>query len=284
MVAVPEGTQTSKYAVAVYASTRDVRGHLIADNRFLNWGGTGTHTEGATPVVLRPAYSGGAFVTFGIKESTIRGNRFEGNARANVYLLRTEDVIVEDNTILGTRCGCQSDGTVGAAGVKIGQEGLRSVIRRNEVGDFQPSTDCPLLDDPTICDPGATEPGYATFAGIYCDTGPEQGEVYQNHVHDIDEGQITISPRGASLGIFIESRCDDWKVHHNVVANVGSVALRNSSSQVGSAKRTEWIGNTVYGSDAGLVCYHGEELVIKNNIFVHHGLANLVINRYSINK
>ena len=46
------GTQTSRYAVLLYAYTRDITGHRIVQNTFRNWGGTGENTKGATALIL----------------------------------------------------------------------------------------------------------------------------------------------------------------------------------------------------------------------------------------
>ncbi len=257
------GSQTSRYAVLLLAYSRDIAGHRIIQNTFRHWGGTGENTNSAAAVMLRPSWSGAGFNNFSVKNSTIMDNTFAFNAQAAVHLWKTKNIVVERNTIQYMKCGRKSYGVAGATGIKDGEFSVGNIIRHNIIHDHQDSEDCPLPDQ-----------GFAIYSGIYCDVGSTDGEVSGNVVYNINRGHgSSDNTRGTgvnSIGIFIESRCHDWRVHRNVVYNIGTYGLRNGSTRTVDANRTEWTNNTVYGiSRTALWIARGTNLIIKNNIFVH---------------
>jgi parallel beta-helix repeat protein len=256
------GIQTSKYAVLLYANSRDITGHRVVQNTFRRWGGTDENTKSSAAVTFQPSYNNG-FSNFRVKNSIISDNTFDNNARGAIHLTKTMNIIIERNNILRTQCGRESDGRVGATGIKDSQGSVGTIIRNNIVHDHQMSADCLLANQ-----------GLTTYAGIYCDTGSTQGEISGNVVYNIDKDRPNnTNPRAtgvSSIGIFIESRCHDWRVHGNLVYNIGIFGLRNGSSATADPNRTKWTNNTVYGiSRAALWIARGNNLTIKNNILVH---------------
>jgi len=117
------GIQTSRYALLLYAYTRDITGHQIVKNTFRNWGGTGENTKSAAAVVLRPSYSTD-YNPLHVKDSLISDNSFNGNAQSNIHLTQTKNVVVERNTIQNTRCGRKPNGTAGVTGIKAAAESV----------------------------------------------------------------------------------------------------------------------------------------------------------------
>jgi hypothetical protein len=255
-------SQTSKHAVLLYAYSRDITGHRIVQNTFRRWGGTGENTKSAAAVILRPSWRKG-FNNYFVKDSVISDNAFEHNAHEAIHLTKARNVIIEGNTIQHTKCGRTSDGRAGATGIKDSQGSFGTVIRNNVVRDHQRSEDCLLPNQ-----------GGTTYAGIYCDTGPTNGEITGNVVYNIDKGlRRKNNPRAtglSSIGIFIESQCHDWRVHGNLVYNIGFFGLRNGSRDTGDPNRTAWTNNTVYGvGRTALWIARGRNLAVKNNILVH---------------
>ena len=203
------GTQTSRHAVVLHAYTRDITGHQITRNTFRNWGGTGENTKAASAVILRPRYTS-AFGNLNVQNSVISDNTFTNNAHGAIQLIKTLNVTIEHNMIQNTQCGRKSDGRAGATGIKDSQGSVGTIIRYNVVRDHQSSEKCLL-----------PKQGHTTYAGIYCDTGSTRGEVIGNVVYNIDKDHpVNTNPRATgvgSIGIFIESRCHDWRVHGNLV-------------------------------------------------------------------
>ncbi len=271
------GSQTSRYAVLLYAKSRDITGHQVSKNTFRYWGGSGENTKAAAAVALRPSWSGSSYNNLSVKNSRISDNLFEYNAFAAIHLWKTKNIVVERNTIQYTKCGRQSDGTVGATGIKDGEFSVGNIIRNNIIHDHQDVADCLLPNQ-----------GFAIYAGIYCDVGSTNGQVIGNVVYNIDKGESeNTNPRATgsnSIGIFIESRCHDWLVHRNVVYNIGTYGLRNGSNRTADPNRTEWTNNTVYSiSRTALWVARGRNLSIKNNILVHdRGIASIDLTKIAI--
>jgi hypothetical protein len=145
------------------------------------------------------------------------------------------------------------------------------VVRGNRVGAFQPSSACPLQPGKNSKTGKQSRPVYV---GIYCDVNSQKGLIVDNVVFDIDAGRTSPAPHdnGSSMGIFIESRCEDWKVTNNLIYNIGTYGFRNGSKGTGSADRTEFTNNTVYGiAGHAISIQHGENLKIKNNILSNYG-------------
>ena len=256
-------SQTSRYAVLLYAYSRDITGHRIVQNTFKHWGGTGENTKAAAAIVLRPRFNKG-LLTLHVTNSMVSENVFSNNAQGAIQLIKTRNIIIERNTIQDTQCGRKPDGRAGAMGIKDSQGSVGTIIRFNIVRNHQKSEECLLPNQ-----------GNATYFGIYCDTGSTNGEVIGNVVYNIDKDHPKITnPRatgGSSTGIFIESLCHDWRVHGNLVHNIGIHGLRNGSRRTGDPNRTTWTNNTVYGVGRNaLWVVRGRNLTVKNNILVHN--------------
>jgi hypothetical protein len=270
------GTQTSRHAILLYAHSRDMTGHQIARNTFRYWGGTGETTRSAATIMLQPGYGSG-YTNYRVKNSIIGDNLFTDNAREAIHLTRTMNVRVERNHIRDMQCGRESDGRAGATAIKDSQGSIGTIIRHNIIHDHQRSEDCSLPNQ-----------GHTTYSGIYCDTGSTYGQVLDNVVYNIDKDQDeNTNPRAvgvSSVGIFIESRCHNWRVHGNVVYNIGIFGLRNGSTGTSDANRTMWTNNTVYGvSRAALWIARGRNLTVKNNILIHdRGNAALELTKTAV--
>jgi hypothetical protein len=272
------GTQTSRYAVLLYAYSRDITGHRIFGNTFRNWGGTGENTKSAFAVILRPRFTTG-YNNLHVKNSVISDNTFDNNAHGAIQLIKTANITIEHNMIEDTQCGRTPDGRAGATGIKDSQGSVGTIIRYNVVRDHQRSEKCLL-----------PKQGITTYAGIYCDTGATRGQVVGNVVYNIDKDHPdNTNPRATgvgSIGIFIESMCHDWQVHGNLVYNIGNYGLRNGSSSTGDPNRTVWKNNTVYGVGRNaLWIARGRNLTVKNNILVHdQANASIELTKTAVNQ
>jgi parallel beta-helix repeat protein len=265
------GVQTSRYAIAVYANSKDVVGITISGNTIKNWGGTGENTLASSAIVFRPAFSGGAYLKWNVT-GTISNNTITNSAHGGIRLTHTKNAIVENNIITGMRCGRKSDGNRGADGIKDTNNSIGSQIRNNRISDHVDSANCPLSDGPTG----------DTYTGIYCDVGPTNGVIEGNEVYNIDaQTNGTGSGGVGSEGIFVESKCHDWIVRRNVVHHIGTYGIRNGSPSTGDANRTIIVNNTIsYIRDRAIWVRRGNNLTIKNNIF-HHNNATAGIEVHS---
>jgi hypothetical protein len=253
------GTQTSMHAVVLQAFSRSITGNRIVQNAFLNWGGTGENTKGASALILKSNTSN---TNAQVKNSFVIANTFSRNAHQAIRLIKTSNIIIEDNLIQNTLCGRSPDTRAGATGIKDSQGSVGNIIRYNVITDHQGSEDCLLPNQ-----------GNAKYVGIYCDTGSTRGHILGNVVYDIDNDHPeNTNPRAtdvSSVGIQLESRCSDWRVEGNLVYNIGIHGLRNGSPSTGDPNKNVWTNNTVYGVGRNAMWIaRGKTLTIKNNILV----------------
>lgn len=262
-----------QYAIFVNARSRHVRHIDIRQNRFVNLGGTaGTLKK---PMAVRFTNSKWKKRkpnqnNYYVADSTIADNVFDNCAHGGIWLAHTKNVTIANNQMVNFRCGRFGDGRIGVQAVKIAMSSLDTVVRGNRIGDFQPSEACPLQPGKH---PKTGKPARPKYVGIYCDVGPQRGVVTDNVVFHIDAGRSRPAPhrQGSSIGIFIESRCVDWKIHNNLIYNIGTYAFRNGSKGTGFADRTEFIHNTVHGIAGNAISIRkGENLKIKYNILSNY--------------
>lgn len=276
--------QEVKYAILVNARSRHVNGIDIRQNRFVNLGGfTGKLKK---PMAVRFTNSkwkkrkpkqNNYYVT----DSTIADNVFDNCAHGGILLTHTKNATIANNQMTNFRCGRYNDGRIGVQAVKIAMSSLDTVVRGNRIGDFQPSDACPLQPGKNPKTGKLSRPKYV---GIYCDVGPIKGLVTDNVVYNIDAGRSRPAPhhQGSSIGIFVESRCADWKIHNNLIYNVGTYAFRNGSRGTGFADRTEFIHNTVHGVAGNAISIRkGENLKIKHNILSNYAGVAIDFVNYS---
>ena len=263
-----------RYAIRVAARSRDVRHIRIEQNRFVNLGGfTGKFKKPIAVLFTTPRWkkSRPEQNDYAVADSTIAGNVFDNCAHSGIQLSHTQNVTIADNQMTGFRCGRYNDGRVGVQAIKIAQSSRNTVIRGNRIGAFHPSEACPLELGKNR---KTGKLSHAIYVGIYCDVGPEKGLVTDNIIFDIDAGRVRPGSRrrGASAGMFIESRCKDWTVANNLIYNIGSYGFRIGSRPTGSAVRVAFTNNTIYGVAGHAVSIQkGEDLTIQNNIFANYG-------------
>ncbi|ETW98152.1 MAG: hypothetical protein ETSY2_43215 [Candidatus Entotheonella gemina] len=265
-----------RYAIFVNARSRHVHNINIQQNRFINLGGfAGTFKK---PMAVRLTNSKWKKSkpnqhNYYVMDSTIAENVFDNCAHGGVLLSHTKNVTVANNQMTHFRCGRFNDGRIGVQAIKVALSSLDTVIRGNRVGAFQPSSACPLQPGKH---PKAGKTARPVYAGIYCDVGSVKGLVADNVVFDIDAGRSRPAPNhnGSSTGIFIESRCTDWNVTNNLIYHIGTYGFRNGSKSTGSADRTAFTNNTVYGiAGHAISIQKGENLNIQHNIFSNYAGA-----------
>jgi hypothetical protein len=257
------GVYTSAFALWFQAATRDVVGIQVIGNTFKNWGGSESQAGTAgTRGALTISHGGGSpwFPT-----ALIQGNTFLNNRLINIFLIHNKNTIVENNDISGTTCGRDSDTAINALGLKMIEVGATGIIvRNNTIHDFQAYSACTL--------PNA---GFDTWAGLWCDVGPSNGEISGNLIYNIDQNKAVLDRQGSN-GIFIEAGCYNWVIKNNVVQNIGVAGLRNGT--VTPCDNNQWLNNTVYSVGLwGFVASYGKNITIKNNIFDDNGQAQIRI-------
>ncbi len=271
-----------RYAILVNARSRHVNRIHIRHNRFVNLGGFAGNFK--KPMAIRFTNSKWNKYkpeqnNFHVMDSTIADNVFDNCAHGGILLSHTKNVTIANNQMVNFRCGRFNDGRIGVQAVKISMSSLDTKVRGNRIGDFQTSDACPLQPGKH---PKTGKPGRPKYVAIYCDVGPKKGLVTDNVVFNIDAGRVRPAPnhQGSSIGIFIESQCVDWRVHNNLIYNIGTYGFRNGSKGTGFADRTEFIHNTVYGVAGNAISIRkGENLKIKYNILSNYaGVAIDFIN------
>ncbi len=265
--------QEVRYAILVNARSRHVYNINIKHNRFVNLGGfTGNLKK---PMAVR--FTASKWKKFKpdqnnyyVTDSTIANNVFDNCAHGGVLLSHTKHVTVANNHMTHFRCGRYNDGRIGVQAVKIALSSLNAVVRGNRVGAFQSSAACPLQPGQH---PKTGKRSRPVYVGIYCDVGSQNGLIADNTVFDIDAGRSRPAPNrnGSSAGIFVESRCRDWQVTNNLIYNIGTYGFRNGSKSTGSADRTAFTHNTLYGIVGHAISIQkGERLKIKHNILSNY--------------
>lgn len=263
-----------QYAIFVNARSRHVRDIDIRQNRFVNLGGTPGKLK--KPMAVRFTNSKWKKKkpkqhNYYVMDSTIADNIFDNNVHGGILLAHTKNVTIANNQMVNFRCGRYGDERIGVQAVKIAKSSLDTVVRGNRIGDFQSSAACPLQPGKH---PKSGKPARPKYVGVYCDVGPHRGLVTGNAIFNIDAGRARTAPnrKGSSIGVFIESRCADWKIHNNLIYNIGTYAFRNGSKSTGYADRTEFTHNTVHGIAGNAISIRkGENLKIQYNILSNYG-------------
>ncbi len=265
--------QEIQYGIFVNAKSRDVHRIDIRQNRFVNLGGSTGQLK--KPMAVRFTSSKWRKHkpnqnNYYVSDSTIADNVFDNCAHGGILLAHTKNVTIANNQMVNFRCGRFGDGRVGVQAVKIAMSSLDTVIRGNRIGDFQPSQTCSV---PPGKHPKTGKLSRPKYVGIYCDVGPQRALVTDNVVYNIDAGRARPAPhrQGSSIGIFVESRCADWRIHNNLIYNIGTYGFRNGSRSTGYADRTEFTNNTVYGIAGNAISIRkGENLKIQYNILSNY--------------
>lgn len=265
--------QEVRYAIFINTCSRHVHNIHIQQNRFVNLGGFAGKFK--KPMAIRftnskwkksKPHQHNYYVT----DSTIADNVFDNCAHGGVLLSHAKKVTVANNHMTHFRCGRFNDGRIGVQAIKVAQSSLDTVVRGNRVGAFQPSSACPLQPGRH---PKTGKLSRPVYVGIYCDVSSVNGLVADNAVFDIDAGRSRPAPNrnGSSIGIFIESRCTDWRLTNNLIYNIGTYGFRNGSKSTGSADRTLFMNNTVYGiAGHAISIQKGESLTMKHNILSNY--------------
>jgi parallel beta-helix repeat protein len=247
------GLQTSRNAINIENSVgAPMTGIKILDINCSNWGGTGTTTQQAG-CIRTTADDLRYTISVSVLNSTFSNNRF-----SSIRLSYTKNAIVEGNIIRNQKCGLASDGYVHWAGIKIGGDSTGMTVRNNRIDSFQTYSDC-------IIDVTPTNTKAMIMAGVYCDTGGNNGIIEKNEIHTLNYPNIF--PIGDSVGIFLESRCSGWTVKDNIVHKIGHKGVRNGSSGTGDPNNNTYLNNTFANiSFRGIWIRRGSNHTIKNNI------------------
>lgn len=275
------GINTAVFGLVIRATTSvadgdDMLGIQILNNTFQNWGGNEANVSGnATRGVL--VVSGGYCEPSRCPAQPIgtivRGNTFANNRQVNIFASNTKDMLVEDNTFTGTKCGRDVDQAVNALGIKmIGDGGpdpqvsTGSIIRGNTMSDWDDYTSCGIRNEP----PNSVL-AYDSWNGIWCDVAQWSGTVEKNKIYNIDDGN-TDATHHASAGILIEAGCEDWTVRNNVVWNIGYFGMSHrltgdTDPNNWTMQPTKFYHNTVKSNGPRTLGIGAGKAIIKNNIF-----------------
>jgi parallel beta-helix repeat protein len=149
----------------------------------------------------------------GTQDVILRGNRVRGTRGTAIRIDRSRQVTVEGNDISGNTCVDSGEGRMKAEGIKIAQDSSGIRVVGNHIHDF---VSCP-----------ASGGLRRQMTAIYCDTGPSDSVALGNRIHHI--GVSLRGQAGNAQGIYIEARCNRWRVAGNVIEHIGSHGIRNAS-------------------------------------------------------
>ena len=273
---------TSMNAIFVDAKTHDTMDVVVMGNTIVNWAGNakGRERKGAA-ILFSRSYPKRVRIA-AIRCNALDGNRFEG------ITINGDDVLVENNLITRMQCGlAESEHRdkfyTDAQAIKVNNTnafddgkraitGLDLTIRNNYIDGVV--KECPYAE--------MVSPKEMSSGGIWCDVGAAGGKVYGNTILNMSGNS-----RGGWWGIHIESRCDNWHVYDNLVANSEALPysanyrLRNSHGTIFEnniscgADRAFWIlsnankavtirNNQVYGGKQALAV---DEAVVNDTAF-----------------
>lgn len=265
------GLRTSLYAIEIRPlqisnpAARPIKGHKIIGNTIKNWGGPESFEYSLSIQVGTNTPGGHETSDLEISHNILENNR---NRAINVGTVR--NALIENNDISGQRCGktrcCPGAGYIAyvSNGIHVTRTNSTGspaiIIRNNYIHDFAPPSDCSVpLSTPHWID------------AIWSDVLGSDGEAYGNIIENIAPGS------GHGTGIHIESRCNNWKVHNNVISNVGGNGLkvRNGNDNV-------FENNTVYQAGTGIFIRDGARAIFKNNIIQDSRNAQVFIHDLAI--
>jgi Right handed beta helix region len=272
----PSGGKSSRWVVTVNAdpAPNAPTGNIIDSNRINFWCGPNETTlvgnnPGCYPLHVK-------FAPGNVPVSSIANPRYPLNnivknnllnhTKTTAIQIRTSrNTLVENNEIVNQRCG-----TPGAtfaseiflqSGIRIIGEGPGSdraedrgtILRYNYIHDFE-----------TPCIPAGLGASYSNLA-LWCDVGGLDGTMEGNAL--VDSRGITAAAEG--FGIKIEAKCHNWKVHRNVLIDVGGVGIGTGNSSNGHHEGNDMTAtnNTIVAIGLnGFSLLDGARSVLKNNI------------------
>jgi hypothetical protein len=245
--------QTSRNAINLSNSLgAPMTGIKITDITCSNWGGSGTATQQAA-CIRTTAKARSYTIAVSVLNSKFTGNRF-----SSLRLSNSQGSLVEGNTITNQKCGLTNEGSLHWAGIKIGGPSTGMTIRNNRISGFQTYAEC-------VFDVIPRNTKMMIMAGIYCDTGANNGTIENNEIHGLNYPNVF--PFGDSVGIFLESRCSGWVVKNNVVHKIGHKGVRNGSAGTGDPNNNTYVNNTFVNIGLnGIWIRRGANQTIKNNI------------------
>ncbi len=260
------GVQTSKRCISIEAATVDVVGATITANTCDDWGGTPTGDPEADKDTFE---NQSCFRFFGVESpagsktgfsvtGTISNNTITNSAHQAIRINFGLNVIVENNIITGMRCSNFDDNRVGIQAIKDSDDGVGTIIRNNFIDDIDDGACAALISAST------TE---VIVSAIYCDTGPTNGQIYNNEISNVAYPKAATTDHVAAF--FIESRCTGWTVKNNVVTRIGRWGLRLGSASTGNPTGVKIYNNTFTAiDDMCIKVFRGPQMDIRNNTCV----------------
>jgi hypothetical protein len=224
------GRPSAAHGIYVEAHDRDMTGIIITSNTIRNWAGP------ESPMFRHGVYFYRNYPR-NVTNAVARCNLFDG-VHGSAIESQAVPALIEYNTIRNMQCG--------PYGVKGGEKGVTLAMAMG-AGGFRPPTTPTWAPTPAkgLIFRYNYVDGFSQtcshVGGLWCDVGVADGQVYGNTILNV--------PRGATKdawGIHIESRCDNWQVHHNLVTFTAAGANRNDYS---AAYRSRASNDTLFDSN-----------------------------------
>jgi hypothetical protein len=206
--------------------------------------------------------------------NTISGNIFRANYGSDIYLLGSTDTHIHHNTSIYLK-GSQdrwNENWFLARSIFVGADG-HNAAKRN------------IIESNTIAN--ITKDSYTTTmhegAGIRFDIQAGLNIVRNNIIHSINVGQPGIGGVTRAHGIYVENDSGGNEIKENIVYDIAENCYRDGSKKTPVNRGNKWISNIGYRcGQCGISLSHAQSTLVKNNIFMNNGQAQIFVSDSSV--
>jgi hypothetical protein len=252
---------------------KPIRGIEIAGNTFTD-NGSNTNVGKNLSCVLYLQHLGHDDTFTGSPTNIVSGNIFSANYGSDIYLLGTTDTLIQQNTSMYLKSSqdrWNNNWFVTRSifiGADIGNAAKRNVIERNTISNI-------------------VKDAYVTTmhegSGIRFDIEASFNIVRQNIIYSINMGQIGIGGATRAHGIYTENNSGHNQIMGNIVYDIAESCYRDGSKLTPINIGNRWINNVGYNcGQCGISLSHAQSAVVKNNIFMNNGQAQIFVSNSSV--
>ena len=250
-----------------------IRGIEIIHNIFTD-NGNSTNVGKNLSRVLYLQHIGNDNTYTGNPTNTVSDNIFSANYGSDIYLLGTTDTLIRNNQSIYLKSSqdrWNNDYFV-ARSIFIGADGNnvanRNIIESNRISHISRDTYVTTMHEGT---------------GIRFDVEAGLNTIFYNIIHSINKGQSEIGGRTRALGIYLENSSGGNEIRENTVYDIAESCYRDGSKETPVNTGNKWISNIGYNcGQCGMSLSHAQSTVVKNNIFMNSGQAQIFVSDKSV--
>jgi hypothetical protein len=250
-----------------------IRGVEIIRNTFTD-NGSNTNVSKNLSRVLYLQHIGNDHTYTGSPTNTVSDNIFSANYGSDIYLLGTTDTLVRNNTSIYLKSSQDrwNNNWFIARSIFVGADAnniaSRNIIESNSISYI-------------------TRDSYVTTmhegAGIRFDVDAGSNTIFYNIIHSINKGQPEIGGKTRAFGIYLENRSGSNEIRGNTVYDIAECCYRDGSKETPINTSNKWISNIGYNcGQCGMSLSHAQSAVVKNNIFMNGGQAQIFVSDSSV--